>query len=66
MRNGLFAFAFDELEDRPVAGGVMTNFEALAGELGNQFLDRRGLVKLNEFSASAAAISARWRFPQRQ
>ena len=44
MRDGLFAFAFDQLEDRPVAGSVMGNFEALAGELGNQFLDRSGLV----------------------
>ena len=44
MRNGFFALAFNQLEDRPVAGSVMTNFEALAGKLDNQFLNRRRLV----------------------
>src|SRR4029453_1463848 len=66
MRNRFFAFAFDQLEDRPVAGTVMTNFKALTGELGNQFLHGRGLVPLNNFSASAAALSARRRFPERK
>ena len=30
MRNGLFAFAFDQLEDRPVAGRVVVDFQTFA------------------------------------
>src|SRR5437762_3830339 len=66
MRNGPFTFAFDQLEDRPIAGGIMADFQTFAGQLSDDFLDCSRFVQFNELAAPAAAISARLRFAQRK
>ena len=40
MHRGLFAFAFDQLEDRVIARGVVLDLQTFAREFGDDLLDR--------------------------
>jgi hypothetical protein len=54
MDRGLFAFAFDQLEDRAVGGGVVIDLQSFPRELAHDFLNRGRFVQLDEFAAPAA------------
>jgi hypothetical protein len=44
MRNRFLAFTFAQLEDRPIAGGVMIDFQTFSSQFGDDFFDRSRFV----------------------
>src|SRR5436189_3845719 len=66
MRDDFVAFAFDQLEDGVVAGGVMIDFQTFASQFGNDLFDRSGFVQLNQSATSSAAISSHRRIQGKQ
>ena len=59
MRNRLFPFAFDQLKDRLIAGGVVIDLQTFAGQFGDQFLNRGRFVQLDQLAAPAVPIGLR-------
>src|SRR4029079_19067520 len=66
MRNRFFTFAFDQLKDRLVAGSVVSDFQAFASKVGNDFFDCRRFMQLNQSASSTVPICPHWRFAERQ
>ena len=58
MRSGFIAFAFDQLEDRLIARGVVIDLQTFARELGDDLLNRGRFVQLDQFAAAPICRSS--------
>ena len=56
MGDRFITVAFNQLEDRLVAGGVVVDFQTLPSQFGDNLFDRSRFVQLNQSAAPPAAI----------
>ncbi len=61
MGDRLFAFAFDQFENRTIARCVVIHLQTFAGQLGDNFLNRCRFVELDQLGAATDAVGFRRR-----